>query len=37
MKENMARSEIFRVKGAAIDLRVLEEEEETAYLEHSLF
>ena len=37
MKENLAKSEIFRIKGAAIDLRVLEGEEETEYLEHSLF
>ena len=37
MKENMAKSEIFRVKGAAIDFRILEGEEETEYLEHSLF
>ena len=37
MKEKLAKSEIFRIKGAAIDLRVLEGEEETEYLEHSLF
>ena len=37
MKENLAKSEIFRIKSAAIDLRVLEGEEETEYLEHSLF
>ena len=37
MKENMAKSEVFRIKGAAIDFRILEGEEETEYLEHSLF
>ena len=37
MKENLAKSDIFRIKGAAIDFRVLEGEEETEYLEHSLF
>ena len=32
MKENLAKSEIFRIKGAAIDFRVLGGEEETEYL-----
>ena len=37
MKERLSKSEMLKIKDAEINFRVLEGEEETEYLEHSLF